>query len=533
MIVDVPENLAHSNLQAGIYALFHWRVGQHMPSRTRVAGILKLEVLLMRIRSSFFAPCCSAWRILLPGMLLFAILAAVLLAPPALANSGPTRWQSYPNAEILAIQENCPITVQHETLLFDLTEGSASSYTLNGQVTATYRMHNPTEDAQTVQMAFPFIHTPRAFNPELVKITSQGNPLDFTLHIGELYSLDSGGTPPDYSFAGILRGIRQESYTPQFFSQGEQAKLHTFIFENTGEEEVSVTLYYPGGSYYLGRGFHGYGSYEDGAAEFTAHTGYEVSVLVLGKNPAYTMEGFIEGDRSRPTDAFRAAVRQETVPVSDYFHTLVTQLAQETLPPQIAQNEQMLCECMQLGLRQLDQSFQFSNSATEYDITSAFEASYLQALIYTVEFLPGETREVSVSYPVNGSMDRSKTREPLHTFTYFLSPASHWASFRELSIIVLTPEEAPYLLNSSLSFSADGERCYTAQLAGLPSEALAFSLYESANIPLQDRATGALYQTFGYFAPVVLGFFNLAALIVLVTILTRRGRRKRQGGNAV
>lgn len=74
------------------------------------------------------------------------LLSCALLLPvlflPAQANSAPTRWEGSPGAEILAVEENCPISVIHEDLAFQIGQGD--SYSLEAQVTARYQMENPT-----------------------------------------------------------------------------------------------------------------------------------------------------------------------------------------------------------------------------------------------------------------------------------------------------------------------------------------------------------------------------------------------------
>ena len=75
------------------------------------------------------------------------LLSCALLVPalllPAQANSAPTRWEGSPGSEVLSVEENCPISVTHEDLAFQIDQGD--SYSLEAQVTARYQMENPTE----------------------------------------------------------------------------------------------------------------------------------------------------------------------------------------------------------------------------------------------------------------------------------------------------------------------------------------------------------------------------------------------------
>ncbi|MBM6723762.1 hypothetical protein [Pseudoflavonifractor phocaeensis] len=79
------------------------------------------------------------------------------------------------------------------------------------------------------------------------------------------------------------------------------------------------------------------------------------------------------------------------------------------------------------------------------------------ALVYTVEFPAGGTREVAVSYPSFSYSIQEGTTYWRHTFTYLLSPAQYWAHFGTLDVEISAPEEAPYIIDSTLPLEAAGE----------------------------------------------------------------------------
>ncbi|HOC09677.1 MAG TPA: hypothetical protein PKN88_09140, partial [Bacillota bacterium] len=58
-------------------------------------------------------------RRILPGVLYAALI--ISLSSSAFANSGPTYWQGYPSAGMMAVDGNCPISVVGEDLVFDFS----------------------------------------------------------------------------------------------------------------------------------------------------------------------------------------------------------------------------------------------------------------------------------------------------------------------------------------------------------------------------------------------------------------------------
>lgn len=146
------------------------------------------------------------------------------------------------------------------------------------------------------------------------------------------------------------------------------------------------------------------------------------------------------------------------------------------------------------------------------------------ALVYTVEFPAGGTREVVVRYPSFSYSIQEGTTYWRHTFTYLLSPAQYWAHFGTLDVEISAPEEAPYVIDATLPLEEEGNGRYTAHFDGLPEGELEFTLYREPSITLWDRCN-AFLQDAGYvmffLGPVIL----VVAVLVTVGVLLRRQRR--------
>jgi hypothetical protein len=152
-------------------------------------------------------------------------------------------------------------------------------------------------------------------------------------------------------------------------------------------------------------------------------------------------------------------------------------------------------------------------------------------LVYTPDFPADSRREVSVSYRTAGTMDKTKTAKPLYTFDYFFNPAENWSSFRNLSVRIITPAKAPYVVASSVDLIQESERVYTSFLENLPGNDLTFTLYEAPEIAALDKAQGYVRNKFGYLAYLIMpavALLIVAGILktVITIIMTKRNKKK-------
>ena len=102
-----------------------------------------------------------------------------------LANSGPVYWQGYPSSDIMTIDKNSPIEVKSENLTFDFSDKNNDSYSIKANVKAEYDMTNPTNEANSVKMAFPFVERLNNLNFDDIKITTDGKELPYEVYLGK------------------------------------------------------------------------------------------------------------------------------------------------------------------------------------------------------------------------------------------------------------------------------------------------------------------------------------------------------------
>ena len=86
-------------------------------------------------------------RTAVPAVFLSIFLAAAPVA--ASAYSGPEYWESTPAFSVTPLKGS-PITVEREDLTFDFSKNKSFRYSPSADVSAAYRMKNPTGEAVRV-----------------------------------------------------------------------------------------------------------------------------------------------------------------------------------------------------------------------------------------------------------------------------------------------------------------------------------------------------------------------------------------------
>jgi len=100
---------------------------------TRAEGVyIHVEYSPCHLQQSFF--CSTSWAKLkfAKTLVILCLLLSCFAPQPVFANAGPTFWQGVPPPpEVLVIDENCPVEVAAETLLFRFGAADSSrSYTM-------------------------------------------------------------------------------------------------------------------------------------------------------------------------------------------------------------------------------------------------------------------------------------------------------------------------------------------------------------------------------------------------------------------
>lgn len=437
-----------------------------------------------------------------------------------MANSGPVFWKGYPSSEIMSVEENSPIRVEKENLVFDFSDSDHSSHTISGKVTATYKMSNPTNELQSVQMAFPFIGRLDSLAHEDIAITADNHVQPYDIYIGDV--VDSHRNPlqedtgTNFNFAGIVRTITHNLYSAKNFTENEKGKLYILEIRPTTDQRINLAVDF-NFDYEKTKVFtKGFNRYErdDEKTKIAAwcYKPETLEIFVLGEDIDLKINGYTDGELKEKTDLFSYHIAAQEVEVKSY-------LTEDIKDDIHVKNESMISETQLYNLyaKSLDECFtQMEGYSSKYDLIEQKSYERILTLIYTIEFPQNSEKEVSVSYRASGTMDKTKTAKPLYTLEYILNPAKGWSDFKDLDIKIIAPQEAPYIVKSNIEFAKGKGSVYTANLADLPESDLSFTLYEDEKITLLDKAQGNLRNSFGYITFLAIAFLVIGVIIVVV-----------------
>lgn len=435
---------------------------------------------------------------------------------PVYANSAPSYWKGHPYSDVLAVQEDSPIIVEREHLTFDFTNAQAGGYgSPRGRVLAEYRMTNPTNDTLSVQMAFPFAANLSNFFADEITVKADGTATSYEIYIDPRRldaSADDLTGSYQYEFGSIGTISSRELKLPGF-DLDSGIKRYRFAASAAEEDHLNLEISYmaqPDRTLLICDGFNGYSYSEETGNRLHSRIreSTECEILVLGEDMELSWEVVTDEGEKAGKDRYELEVFTDFTDPKAYLLTALRENIYGDAGTVIS-DVQLLNSCLHVVLEEN----RSAGCAMIDDVVSAVSSDRIFTMVYQVEFPPGTSKNVSVGYLTEGTMDRRETVSPKYTYTYLLSPAKNWADFGSLTVEIITPEEAPYIIESSLSLERNGENRYSARLEGLPDSELTFTLYEKETVTLIDKTERILSRA-GY-----LFFFFLPVLIIVLAVI--------------
>lgn len=454
-----------------------------------------------------------------------ALLCAVLpfLFPAAVsANSGPVRWNGPPSYSVSPLGD-CPVTVEREELSFDFSAGIKADWSPGALVTASYTMKNPTSGPLSVQMAFPMIaglsDLPRM---EGVRITADGGDLPYRISVGEAQSM--GADSREYfsgdgelvetalpAFDEILKGVSEGPAAPGRLS-GE-GTLYRFSCAQNNLLKVRLSARGESAAI-LTTGIDGYSrSGSDLLLEGRAEPDGGMAVLVFGDVSGPDAKAYTEDGEKESGAAVRTGESKQDA-ASFLREKLKQSEAYRAYP-----SEEFLAALTGAAVLAAEGSAENGVAFGDGELYDFLAQNRILVLTYEVQFPANGARRVSVQYPTSGAMNAEQTASPVYTYGYLLSPAKNWAAFRDLTVRIVPPKEAPFVVKSSIPLSGAAGGAYEAKLASLPEKDLTFSLYESAALSPKGGA-GTAWK--------ILAVLAAAAALIAGRFLSARVRRGRE-----
>jgi len=450
-------------------------------------------------------------------LICFVMCAVYLSTVSVYANSAPSYWEAFPYSEVLVVEEDSPITVDREHLTFDFSEAynDGDFHSPVGKVLAEYQMTNPTNETLSVQMAFPFVSNLSNLSISDITVRADGTAVPYEIYADPKEVNASGDSSEGFLYNyGTVGNISNQEWTLPGFDLDTNAKLYRYAISGKAEERLDFGISFDvdhNQTLLLGNGFDGASYSEEGSEKLSSRIREktEAEILVLGKDPEFTYEVLTDEGRKADQERYQLEITQESVDPKQYLLAALRENIGEETAAAISDTQLLnLClheiwrECVSNGYSML------------FEVFPAIHNDRIFTLVYQVEFPAKSTSSISVGYLTEGTMDRRETVSPTYSYTYLLSPAENWADFGSLDIEIITPPEAPYIIESSLTLEKDGENRYSARFDGLPQDELFFTLYENKKISFINKAERAVSQ-----ASYLLFFLWPVFLIVLIALM--------------
>ena len=448
-------------------------------------------------------------RALLCVLMIFLLASACLV--PASANSAVRYWEGSTAYGVMVGEGQCPIQVLHETLTFDVPHfpdyvSADKSEQYEAKVTADYTLHNPTNNDVTVKLAFPFGQRPNY----------QFSPIEDEAFMMKSYGVSLNGEPVAIQLRHTFNEARfdlltdlprlRDGYLQDNFYSPELAVTH-YVYEVSKINVTKTAIAY---------------------AELLIESDLGENTKIFVPNSLSPRDGdgvhirtdlqmnsliqlidvYVLGEPLDTMPEWSLHFYQEQTPFDAEFELLdISQMTYYDLAMQEYGENEGITECDWYNA--VTDSFlageQDFGVTRTYNGTLDMTERLMQWYEYEITVPAGKTVQNSVTAPLFPSINRGY--EPsVYEYNYLLSPATTWASFGTLDVIVKTPY---YLVNDTASFEKV-EGGYKKHFNSLPSGELSFSLSAS-----ESPKHTSPYQT----AFLILLGIALAGVVFLIVIL--------------
>ncbi|MBQ6899510.1 MAG: hypothetical protein IJN72_01595 [Firmicutes bacterium] len=453
------------------------------------------------------------------GKILIIMCIMVLSAGAAWANSAQTSWEGQNRAGIIITDETCPLIVESELLTFDVQEFPENYYrskeeylSYQGKVTAEYTFHNPADYEVTATLAFPFGNEPdyaydhnpdtevRERNTDTGKYDIAVDGEKISSQLRHTFSYRYGQFDLEKDLPRLADGYMYDwFYNPDM-------KVTKYVYEVSGVDEDAYSAADLAFLWKADRSTRrvfledhsGLKNSEEGMLLSSwAENGKDKVVYIIGKLPDEPIEWkFYENGACTDEIAGSITLVETTeMTLKDFVKSYWTEESG------VSETDWYNAVITQFNLSDFGQGI--LSTDTSLDVSENLMRWYK----YDITLGPGETIVNTVTAPIYPAIDGGG-KVPVYGYEYLLSPASTWADFGKLDIVINTPH---YMLDSSLKGFEKTESGYALSLDGLPEGELEFTL-------CSEEKPGIAGRTGGYIIAVPL----IAAAPGLLLLFKRR-----------
>ena len=433
------------------------------------------------------------------SLILSSVLLLSLFSIPASANSRAQVWYGSDANGVIVKDSDIPIVVEGERLTFDLStlpyvryNDVESFLAYDGKVTAEYTFYNPTDMEITATLMFPF-----GSRPEYSKGTSteelgkygayiNGEQIEATLRHTYIDRREIYGTynPIGVSFDADrhLATLGDSYLQDDFYTKDLIVTKYSYHIvcptdsgnfainiDNVGSERKIVLYEGRVGGYITKTGGFEVSSINDEGDEETIYF-YVFGEPLSDLPEASWYDGHFSTNPANKIDGWFSYLGSETMTLEDFVF--------DVLPTKEGVSEVDWYNACVVAMKDNEENI-YSASAIRY-----LSIPLMRWFEYEITLAPGERITNTVVAPMYPEVEAWDHPYEYH-YTYLLSPASCWADFGTLDIVVNTPYK---MSESSIGAFEKTEGGYKLVLEGLPQDEsgyldLSFTLMGDGSTP--------------------------------------------------
>ena len=478
------------------------------------------------------------------------------------SNSSVVKWDAYPSFQLLEVDKNSSIKINEENLIFDFsTKNNSTLGSPKVSISASYGLINKSLEKGKAPFAFSKVGTVNELLRENMDLRVDNTPINYNVHLGtlaEYFEVDENGMSENYNTNHILNSISYGQYLPKHFSKDDNGKLYTIKFDLSGiedlktnedellldklsENEDKVENYTPTGKIRLAfnfdrektniltKNFYGTSKYSNGVIELTGYSDdfKNLEIFVLGEDiKEFSFLTYVDGilleENQNSIYAISTSEQSLKSYLMSYIDTNYPILGNEFLD---ANNEKIYDIYVQL----LDECFsRYYGCLSIIDLIKYGNHERMITLEFEVELDPHSEKNISLNYNNIGSYNKTETYSPIYTYKYITDLNKNWEDFNQINVKVITPKEAPYIIDSNFNLTKGNENTYVSEFKSPQSADLYFSLYKDETISPLSRYT-SIYAWAGKYTPlvIILNIFVITSLIILAFKIIKRRRNKK------
>lgn len=471
----------------------------------------------------------------------------------AYANSAQRQWYGTYSSGVGVRGENCPLEVESETLTFDINEFPKTYYAedesvdYDARVTAEYRFYNPADYDVTATLVFPFGQSPSYLTPgafdkiaDKYDVKTDGETVASKIrHTYYPYYSDS-----DFKVEEIAR-IRDDYDENGFYKRNLPVKAYTFRFSGIDDEyraayaSIVIKDEYNNAKYAV-TGMNGSSSVFGGTrvGGFVGN-GDKKIVYVLGSGDEMTADRWTIYKDGGEKKKISGDVTLESVDTLTFADLVFDGYDEMSGISRVDWYNAVTDSCKNSSKSNGTVILFFGGDG----FNRLRDMSFMRWYEYEMTVPAGGRVTNTVTAPVFPAIDRGYS-PGLYTYNYLLSPASTWAKFGTLEIVINTPY---YIYDYPKSLSSKHEQDkqnwtktetgYVRNLDALPDGELKFRLCSEETTSNTDAGKGLalIFLVILFYPFVVIGVLVVSAIVgsALFALIYGGVRKKKREKNGV